>query len=622
VKQAWDEIVSKAGLYGQNAMAPASEKAAAWSFREASNSFRQLLNTNPTIEALNSEASFWIGLRNVLNATKLRKVGQTGGLIKAGGAATGAAVGGMTGDSYSERGMNAIFGGLAGQQFVRLVQSPYFMTKVSAPMKQTCWRMRWRHRAAGGWRTRSVASSRVCRRKSAQSSRPNSTAMRMPWMTPKTGARWYHSMTHMIAPPTIRYALTATYSHCRGLGHVFARASHRASHGIGAHLSKVAAILIVLGAQNPLLWAQTGGVLPVPRQTFLDTSGNPVAAGTLYHYSCGTTTDLNVYSDSSLSTALPQPISLNSAGRPQTSGLVETAVYLAAVCHKFVLKDSTGSTLWTQDNVYPQNYLGSGTFGNTYFLRGDATSGYVWSRPVTVITTTSTGNQDDFAPGLIGDTVIRCNNASLLTIRGFASGYDGQRIYLVSMGAGEVDLAHQNANSSAANRLINYVTSGVTPLAAGVGTAQYVYDGTTARWRLVQHEQGDWITPTFAAGNYTGSGSMTWTVAAGDRTLERFYVRGRQLTYETYLNTTTVAVVSTDLRITLPNSYTVPSQGGSGAIVAAELYKDNGGTATLGRVYVSRSILNAFEITKIDLSNWTAATDTTEIAFAATVQLL
>lgn len=136
IKQAWDEIVSKAGLYGQNKMAPASEKAAAWSFREAANSFRDMLNTNPDIAALNKEAAFWIGLRDVLKATKLRKVGQTGGLLKAGGAATGMAVGGMTGDTYSERGMNAIVGGLAGQQFVKLVQSPYFMSKISAPLKQ------------------------------------------------------------------------------------------------------------------------------------------------------------------------------------------------------------------------------------------------------------------------------------------------------------------------------------------------------------------------------------------------------------------------------------------------------------------------------------------------------
>lgn len=136
IKQAWDQIVAKAGLYSNNATAPASEKAAAWSFREAADAFRDLLNTNPTIENLNKEFSFWGPLRDVVNATKLRKVGQTGGLIRAGAATTGAAVGALTGDDYSSRGLNAILGGMAASQFTRLMQSPWWMSKASAPFKQ------------------------------------------------------------------------------------------------------------------------------------------------------------------------------------------------------------------------------------------------------------------------------------------------------------------------------------------------------------------------------------------------------------------------------------------------------------------------------------------------------
>lgn len=135
IKQAWDQIVSKAGLYGQNAMAPASEKAAAWGFREAANAFRDLLNTNPTIAALNKEASFWIGLRDVVNATKLRKVGQTGGVIAAGLGGAGAVTGALSGDSTSDRATKALLGGLAGRQLVRVLQSPAFLSKVSAPLK-------------------------------------------------------------------------------------------------------------------------------------------------------------------------------------------------------------------------------------------------------------------------------------------------------------------------------------------------------------------------------------------------------------------------------------------------------------------------------------------------------
>jgi hypothetical protein len=78
----------------------------------------------------------------------------------------------------------------------------------------------------------------------------------------------------------------------------------------------------------------------------------------------------------------------------------------------------------------------------------------------TTVTTTSTGTQNDFAPGLVGNTIVRCNNATLLTITGLAAGYDGQHVKFESIGAGQVDFPHQSASSSAANRQINFATAG------------------------------------------------------------------------------------------------------------------------------------------------------------------
>jgi hypothetical protein len=85
-----------------------------------------------------------------------------------------------------------------------------------------------------------------------------------------------------------------------------------------------------------------------------------------------------------------------------------------------------------------------------------------------VITTTSTGSQNDFDPGLsFGDIQIRCNNATDLTLTGLKAGYNGQKITFVSIGAGNVLFSHQSGSSTAGNRFINTVTVGVTPLAAG-----------------------------------------------------------------------------------------------------------------------------------------------------------
>src|ERR1035437_9565563 len=119
---------------------------------------------------------------------------------------------------------------------------------------------------------------------------------------------------------------------------------------------------------------------------------------------------------------------------------------------------------------------------------------------LTEFSVTTTGNIDDL--DFSNANTIRMNNASLATIRGLKAGVAGQQVTIVSIGAGEVDFAHQNAGSTAANRLINTVTSGITPLAPGKGTAVYEYDGTAARWRLVSHTQGAAIAVTYNAGDF------------------------------------------------------------------------------------------------------------------------
>lgn len=82
-------------------------------------------------------------------------------------------------------------------------------------------------------------------------------------------------------------------------------------------------------------------------------------------------------------------------------------------------------------------------------------------------TTTATGNVDDL--DFSNADLIRFNNATDATLRGLKAGTAGQVVIVVSIGAGNVFLAHQNTNSAAANRLINFATAGTTPLAAGQG---------------------------------------------------------------------------------------------------------------------------------------------------------
>ena len=82
---------------------------------------------------------------------------------------------------------------------------------------------------------------------------------------------------------------------------------------------------------------------PSPKLQFFGSDGTPLVGGKLYSYAAGTSTPLATYTDSSQTTANPNPIILDSRG--------EANVWLTAVEYKFVLKTSNDSLIWTVDNV-------------------------------------------------------------------------------------------------------------------------------------------------------------------------------------------------------------------------------------------------------------------------------
>lgn len=222
------------------------------------------------------------------------------------------------------------------------------------------------------------------------------------------------------------------------------------------------------------------------------------------------------------------------------------------------------------------------------------------------VTTTGTITVQALPTG-VGDLLIYMNNATLATIQGIAAGLSGQKLTIISIGAGQVDLAHQNAGATAANRLINVATSGNTSLAAGSGSATYQYDATTARWRLVQHEQGAWITPTYAGASYTAS-SGTWTVDSGDVSTQAYYLRGRSLTVAWILGATSASATPTNLIIGNGawGGFTVAK-----AILNTVLYNDNGAGNVVGFAQVSAAG-TSIPINKLT-GTFSIATNTTNV---------
>jgi hypothetical protein len=225
----------------------------------------------------------------------------------------------------------------------------------------------------------------------------------------------------------------------------------------------------------------------------------------------------------------------------------------------------------------------------------------------TEATTTSTGNQDDV--DFSNADLLRCDNASLLTLRGLKAGAEGQRLTIVSVGAGQVDLSHQDvADATAANRLINIAASSVTSLAAGAGSATYVYDSVTARWRLVAHEQGNWIAPAFSAGDFTANGAMTWTVENGDVRVY-YWLRGRSLQVSIRLSSTSVGgTLDTKLLMKIPGGFTAAFIGAAPAWIAT-----NGPVREVG--YAQTDSTGATQITfrRLAEGNWVADTNGTWI---------
>lgn len=77
---------------------------------------------------------------------------------------------------------------------------------------------------------------------------------------------------------------------------------------------------------------------------FFNASGQVMSGGQLAFYESGTTTPLNTYTDETLAHANPNPLELDSTGRP-------TADIWMNGNYRVVLLDSTGATIWTRDDV-------------------------------------------------------------------------------------------------------------------------------------------------------------------------------------------------------------------------------------------------------------------------------
>jgi len=265
--------------------------------------------------------------------------------------------------------------------------------------------------------------------------------------------------------------------------------------------------------------------------------------------------------------------------------------------------DGTGTTGTIHNNAWLQ------------LLNDSIDTALAASAPATSAPTTTGTVTAEPIPAGTGDLVTYHTNATLKTIQGMVAGLPGQRWTHVSKGAGQVDFAHLHASGTALGKCKLFATTGLTSLAAGSGVAVFQYDATVTQWRLVSHEQGAWITPTFAAGNYTANAG-TWTLAAGDVVWNAYRLTGRTLEWAFRLATTSVSNAGVVLSAALPGGFTA-----AGAVYQQTRSSDNGAAVVAGFANIPAAATAAQFTSTLVGVGYAISTNATEIAGRISVEL-
>lgn len=96
-------------------------------------------------------------------------------------------------------------------------------------------------------------------------------------------------------------------------------------------------------------------LMPQGKQQYFSTAGAPLVGGKVWTYQAGSTTPLATYSDAAGTIPNANPVILDSRG--------EASIFFSAAAYKVALQDSTGASIWTQDNLVV--YAGADTVGYT-----------------------------------------------------------------------------------------------------------------------------------------------------------------------------------------------------------------------------------------------------------------
>lgn len=257
---------------------------------------------------------------------------------------------------------------------------------------------------------------------------------------------------------------------------------------------------------------------------FTNNSGQPLNGGLVYTYSAGTTTPKATYTDNLGVTPEANPVVLDSNGRKQIYGIGS---------YKFVVKDSSGTLLYTFDNLFFGNEVGvnflgttSGS-GNTYTATpSPALSSYVDGNLYTfqadkTNTGTATLNISAIGAKTVSTTAGEITAGFTYTVR-YSSGSDVFRIVNPSPG-----YATTQAEISALNTagVPIYVKQNITLTGGLTLTAPLIIQKggkiTTGSFTLAVN--GEFQTGAFQCFDTSGGGAVTFGTAANIELLPEWW---------------------------------------------------------------------------------------------------
>lgn len=238
---------------------------------------------------------------------------------------------------------------------------------------------------------------------------------------------------------------------------------------VGTHLLAIIALFLLLGNAK-IAKAQVPVALgPVPKTTFVDSTGAPLSGGILCSYAAGTNTPQATYTDQTGSVVNANPVVLDSAGRAN--------VWFAAAAYKLVLAAggtcaSPVSQQWSVDGFSIGVFAnGNNSFtGNETHSGTETFNGTITANAGGTLNGSFTGN-----PTFSGSIVF--NNATFGGTETFTNGLSTDAISgLSSIGGTMLMSGHSGTAAKGENVLIiggpgdtNY-DGGATTLNGGIGS--------------------------------------------------------------------------------------------------------------------------------------------------------